>query len=336
MGMCSRMENLVGIAWEALAAFAMIATALLFLPRYLASGFTTTTAFLEGRFDRQTRQIVAGLFLLGYIIVLLPTVLYTGALAMQSIFGVSYPLWTVVVAIGLIGSAYAIFGGLKSVAVSDTINGVGLLVGGLAVPYLALQALGDGSVAQGLSTLATENAQYLTPLTEVDRRGEETSVPWPTLLTGMMFIQIFYWSTNQVVVQRALGARSLAEGQKGVLFASLMKLVGPLMLCLPGIIALHMLTDLTIQIDPEALKNALTPDKIANPALADAVSYAQSLIAQHSDTFSLTLKEADRFAPLGLVNDKVYPIMIRHVITSPVMLGLFAAVIFGSIPQFVQ
>ena len=110
-----------------------------------------------------------------------------------------------------------------------------------------------------------------------------------------------------------------------------MKLVGPLMLCLPGIIALHMLTDLTIQIDPEALKKALAPDKIANPALADAVSYAQSLIAQHSETFSLTLKDADRFAPLGLVNDKVYPIMIRHVITSPVMLGLFAAVIFGSI-----
>jgi len=75
--------------------------------------------------------------------------------------------------------------------------------------------------------------------------GNVVSVPWPTLLTGMMFIQVFYWSTNQVIVQRAMAAKSLAEGQKGVLFASAMKLVGPLMLCLPGIIALHM-TDLTI------------------------------------------------------------------------------------------
>ena len=68
----------------------------------------------------------------------------------------------------------------------------------------------------------------------------EVSVPWPTLLTGMMFIQVFYWSTNQVIVQRAMAARSLAEGQKGVLFASGMKLIGPLMLCLPALIALHM------------------------------------------------------------------------------------------------
>ena len=66
------------------------------------------------------------------------------------------------------------------------------------------------------------------------------TVPWPTLLTGMMFIQVFYWSTNQVIVQRAMAAKSLAEGQKGVLFASAMKLVGPIMLCLPGIIALHL------------------------------------------------------------------------------------------------
>ena len=323
--------NLVGIAWEALAAFAMIATALLFLPRYLASGFTTTTAFLEERFDRQTRQIVAGLFLLGYIIVLLPTVLYTGALAMQSIFGVSYPLWTVITAIGLIGSAYAIFGGLKSVAVSDTINGIGLLIGGLAIPFLALQSLGDGSVTQGLNTLASTSPEYLKPLAMLNRRGDETSVPWTTLLTGMMFIQIFYWSTNQVIVQRALGARNLAEGQKGVLFASLMKLVGPLMLCLPGIVALHMLGDLNLTIDPSSLEKKLTPDNLANADLKDAIGFAQALVSQHTETFSLSLAEADRLAPLGLVNDRVYPIMIRHVITSPMMLGLFAAVIFGSI-----
>ena len=124
--------NLVGIAWEALAAFAMIALALLFLPRYLASGFTTSTAFLEKRFDRQTRQLVSGLFLFGYVTVLLPTILYTGSLAFKTMFQVGLELWVIVLFIGLLGSGYAIFGGLKSVAVSDTINGVGLLIGGLA------------------------------------------------------------------------------------------------------------------------------------------------------------------------------------------------------------
>ena len=238
-------KALVGVAWEALAAFAMIATALVFLPRYLASGFTTTPAFLEKRFDKTTRSMVSGLFLFGYVTVLLPVVLYTGSLALIGMFDLNLPLWLVVGIIGILGSAYAIFGGLKSVAVSDTLNGIGLLIGGLAIPILGLCALGGGSFIEGISILGRNNPEYLAVLTQTNMDGNVVSVPWPTLLTGMMFIQIFYWSTNQVIVQRAMAARSLAEGQKGVLFASAMKLVGPLMLCLPGIIALHM-TDLTI------------------------------------------------------------------------------------------
>ena len=233
-------KALVGLAWEALAAFAMIATALIFLPRYLASGFTTTPAFLEKRFDKTTRSMVSGLFLFGYVTVLLPVVLYTGSLALERMFNLNIPLWLIILLIGSLGSAYAIFGGLKSVAVSDTINGVGLLIGGLAIPFLGLSALGEGSFLSGVSTLLNDKPEYLRVLTRTNLEGNVVSVPWPTLFTGMMFIQIFYWSTNQVIVQRAMAAKSLAEGQKGVLFASGMKLVGPLMLCLPGIIALHM------------------------------------------------------------------------------------------------
>ena len=239
-------KALVGVAWEALAAFAMIATALLFLPTYMASGFTTTPAFLEKRFDKMTRSLVSGLFLFGYVTVLLPVVLYTGSLALIGMFDIELPLWMIVAIIGILGSSYAIFGGLKSVAVSDTLNGVGLLVGGLTIPFLALVALGKGSFFDGLSILGGDNHQYLAVLTQTNVDNKVVSVPWPTLFTGMMFIQVFYWSTNQVIVQRAMAARSLSEGQKGVLFASAMKLVGPIMLCLPGIIALHM-TDLNIE-----------------------------------------------------------------------------------------
>ncbi len=239
-------KALVGVAWEALAAFAMIATALLFLPTYMASGFTTTPAFLEKRFDKMTRSMVSGLFLFGYVTVLLPVVLYTGSLALIGMFDIKLPLWMIVAIIGILGSSYAIFGGLKSVAVSDTLNGVGLLVGGLTIPFLALVALGKGSFFDGLSILGGDNHQYLAVLTQTNVDTKVVSVPWPTLFTGMMFIQVFYWSTNQVIVQRAMAARSLSEGQKGVLFASAMKLVGPIMLCLPGIIALHM-TDLNIE-----------------------------------------------------------------------------------------
>ncbi len=239
--------RLVGIAWEVLSAFAMVATALLFLPKYLASGFTTTTGYLEQRYDRMTRRVVSALFLSGYVAVLLPVVLYTGALAVRGMFGLELELWLVVVGIGILGSGYAIFGGLRAVAVSDTINGVGLLVGGLAVPLLALSLLGEGSVAAGLSILVQEKPETLNPLTTLNQDGAQVSVPWPTLLTGMMFIQLFYWSTNQVIVQRAMGARDLKSGQQGLMFAASLKILGPVMLCLPGIIALH-LTD-TLDID---------------------------------------------------------------------------------------
>ena len=239
--------RLVGIAWEVLSAFAMMATALLFLPKYLASGFTTTTGYLEQRYDRMTRRVVSALFLSGYVAVLLPVVLYTGALAVRGMFGLELELWLVVVGIGILGSGYAIFGGLRAVAVSDTINGVGLLVGGLAVPLLALSLLGEGSVAAGLSILVQEKPETLNPLTTLNQDGAQVSVPWPTLLTGMMFIQLFYWSTNQVIVQRAMGARDLKSGQQGLMFAASLKILGPVMLCLPGIIALH-LTD-TLKID---------------------------------------------------------------------------------------
>ena len=189
--------------------------------------------------------MVSGLFLFGYVTVLLPVVLYTGSLALIGMFDLNLPLWMVVATIGVLGSSYAIVGGLKSVAVSDTLNGIGLLIGGLAIPVLGLLSLGEGSIVSGISQLVNTEPQYLAVLTRSNIDGNIVSVPWPTLLTGMMFIQVFYWSTNQVIVQRGLAAKSLAEGQKGVLFASFMKLVGPLILCLPGIIAQHM-TELNI------------------------------------------------------------------------------------------
>ncbi len=238
--------RLVGIAWEVLSAFAMMATALLFLPKYLASGFTTTTGYLEQRYDRMTRRMVSALFLSGYVAVLLPVVLYTGALAVRGMFGLDLELWIVVAGIGILGSGYAIFGGLRAVAVSDTINGVGLLVGGVAVPLLALNLLGKGSIAEGLSIMVQEKPETLNPLTTLNQDGAQVSVPWPTLLTGMMFIQLFYWSTNQVIVQRAMGARDLKSGQQGLMFAAGLKILGPVMLCLPGIIALHLSDTLSI------------------------------------------------------------------------------------------
>ncbi|MFV0360568.1 solute:sodium symporter family transporter [Tropicimonas sp.] len=235
-------EGILVMAWETLAAIAMVVTALVLLPRYLRTGVSTIPSFLEERYDAQTKTVTSILFLSGYVIVLLPIVLYSGALALSTMFGVpamfgvseTAALWMTVWAIGIVGSIYAIFGGLKAVAVSDTINAVGLFLGGLLVPVFGLMAIGGGSIFDGISVLYTENPEKFDSI-----GGPDASVPFATIFTGMMLVQLFYWGTNQAIIQRALGAKNLAEGQKGLLLAAILKILGPVIVVLPGIIAYH-------------------------------------------------------------------------------------------------
>ena len=235
-------EGFVIAAWETLAAIAAIALALFFLPRYLKSGFTTLPQFLEERYDSKTRLITAILFLLSYVVALLPVVLYSGALAIEGLFNVSEAfdldktttLWGLIWSIGTLGSLYAIFGGLKAVAISDTINGIGLLIGGLMVPFFGLRYIGNGSISQGLQTLWTEHPEKFNMVGSAD-----SSLPWSTLFTGMIIAQVYFWCANQSIIQRTLGAKNLAEGQKGVLLTGFLKILGPIIVVLPGIIAWH-------------------------------------------------------------------------------------------------
>ena len=151
-------HNFAVTAWQTTSAPAMVLTALFFLPRYLKSGFTTIPQFLEDRFDQKTRVIAVALFLLSYVTAILPISLLFGAAGLESLFHLQENLgitagqstWLVVWAIGILGSAYAILGGLKAVAISDTINGIGLLIAGLLIPILALSMIGDGNAWTGL------------------------------------------------------------------------------------------------------------------------------------------------------------------------------------------
>ncbi|MEM8918376.1 MAG: solute:sodium symporter family transporter [Pseudomonadota bacterium] len=235
--------NLSSMAWEVTAAVATIAMALIFLPRYLAGAFTTLPEFLNDRFDDTVRRMSVILFMLGYGLVTIPSVLYSGSIAVMQLFdvpgltGLDYfpALVVTVVAIGAVGSVYAIFGGLKAVAVSDTINGIGLLIIGVLVPVLGMIALGQGDFSNGLNRLISEHPEKLNAI-----GGADDPTPFGTLFTGMLFANLFYWCTNQYVIQRTLGAASLAEGQKGVLFSGFFKVLVPFMMMIPGVIAYHL------------------------------------------------------------------------------------------------
>lgn len=235
--------DLSSMAWEVTAAVATIAMALIFLPRYLAGAFTTLPEFLAERFDDDVRRMSVVLFMLGYGLVTIPSVLYSGSVAVLLLFDVPgltglsdfTALAATVVAIGVTGAAYAVLGGLRAVAVSDTLNGIGLLVVGVMVPVFGLIALGDGEFARGLEKLIADHPEKLDAIGKPD-----SPTPFATIFTGMVIANLFYWCTNQYVIQRTLGARSLAEGQKGVLFSGFFKILVPFLMMIPGTIAFHL------------------------------------------------------------------------------------------------
>lgn len=239
-------SGLNAMSWEATSGITLVFMALLFLPRYLKGGFTTVPEFLEERFDKGTRNLVTGLFLISLTFVTLPIVLYAGGIAMNSLFNVSellhisksQSLFVVIAATGIIGGIYAIFGGLKAVAVSDTINGIGLLIGGLMIPILGLMKLGNGSVLSGFDSLIQNSPERMDAIGTAS-----SSVPFSTLFTGMLLVNTFYWCTNQQIVQRTFGAKNLKEGQKGVLYAGFIKMFVPIILVIPGIIAFQLYGD---------------------------------------------------------------------------------------------
>ncbi|MGB3586422.1 MAG: solute:sodium symporter family transporter [Tunicatimonas sp.] len=252
------------IAWEVTSALALIVAALYFIPTYLKRGLTTIPQYLEERFDSMTRTLVALFLMVSFVVTLLPIVLFTGAINLESIFNVSEVLevsksnglWITVVVIGLIGSGYAIFGGLKAVAYSDTINGVGLFIGGLAVPILALLDIGDGNMFTGLSRVYEHSPEKFNVIGAPD-----SVLPFSTLFTGLVINQLYFWGMNQSIIQRALGAKNLKEAQKGLLYTGVLKTMVPLIIVLPGVIAYYYFgdsfSDNQDMIYPELVKKVL-------------------------------------------------------------------------------
>lgn len=322
--------NLSSMAWEVTAAFATICMAFIFLPRYLAGAFSTLPQFLNDRFDDDVRRMTVVLFMIGYGLVTIPGVLYSGSIAVMQLFSVpemlnlsySFSLVLTVLLIGSIGSVYAIFGGLKAVAVSDTLNGAGLLIIGFAVPYLGLVALGEGSFFTGLQVLGSDHTEKLNAI-----GGESDPIPFATLFTGMVFANLFYWCTNQYVIQRTLAAKTLAEGQKGVLFSGFFKVLVPFMMMLPGVIAFHLYGPGLESIDhayPRLIRDVL-------PAYASGFFLAVLLGAVFSSFNSLlnsaaTLFCLDVYGPMkgGNVSEQD---MIRVAKIAGVVIAIFSFIV---------
>jgi SSS family solute:Na+ symporter len=215
-----------------MAAVTLVIVGLFFLPHFLRSGIYTMPEFLEYRYDVVTRTIMATFMMLAYVLVALATVLYSGALALEAVFGIDTLLgiWL----IGILAGLYTVYGGLKAVVWSDLIQGIALILGGILVTVLGFKAIG------GVGTffeLADDKLHTVLP-------WNHPEMPWVAVFIGGLWIpNLFYWGLNQFITQRTLGARSLQDGQRGIVLAAAIKLLIPFIIVFPGIMAAHLYGD---------------------------------------------------------------------------------------------
>ena len=307
-------DGLCVMVWEVVAVIALVFMAWFFLPRFLKSGVATVPEYLEIRFDRPTRLITNIIFLLAYVGILLPIILYTGARGMIDIMDVesavaglagqigldreTCALWLIVWMVGVIGSVYALFGGLRTVAVSDTLNGIGLLVGGFLITGFALSQLGeDAGFLAGAQHLIQDQRERFNSV-----GNRESSVPFGMIFSGIFLLNLFYWTTNQQIIQRTFGARSLAEGQKGVLLTGALKLLGPLYLVIPGMIAWSLFSDPELKADKAygMLVNRVLPKPLAG-------FFAAAMIGAILSSFNSALNSSCTLFSLGLYQGLLNP-----------------------------
>ena len=234
VGMAGRGYDL-GLAiasYEWMAAVTLVVVALFFLPKFLAAGIYTIPEFLEYRYGPAARTLMSLYMMLAYVFVALATVLYSGALALNAIFGVDTTL--AIWAIGILAGIYTIYGGLRAVVWSDLIQGIALLAGGVLVTILAFQRVGGVSE---FMELAGDRLHTVLP-------ADHPEMPWVAVFIGGLWIpNLFYWGLNQFITQRTLAARSLRDGQRGILLAAVIKLGIPFIIVFPGIIAAELFPD---------------------------------------------------------------------------------------------
>lgn len=240
-------HNMSVMAWGITSVLAMLIVSEFLMPMYLKLGIATTPDYLTARYGPGIGKLVSFIFLISYIINLLPSVLYSGAVAFNGLFHFSEiwntdywsTIWILIWVMGTIGCLYSLLGGLKAISVSDTLLGMGIFAGGLLLPLFGLRYLGQGNLMRGLHILLNKHQEHLNSI------GSATDpIPFSTLFTGMLLVNLYYWGTEQYIVQQVLASKDLKSSQKGIVVACFGKLISPLLLNVPGLIAVHVFTHL--------------------------------------------------------------------------------------------
>jgi len=257
VGMSGQGAGSAGLAiasYEWMAAITLVIVALFFLPKFLKAGIYTIPEYLEYRYSSAARSVMAAYLLIIYVAVSIAAVVYTGALALHTIFDVN--LVQAVWLIGIIAALYTTWGGLKAVAWADLFQGSALILGGIVTLIVGLKAVG------GVSSFLSANADKL----HVVMPSNHPVIPWTVLVIGLWIPNFYYWGLNQFITQRTLAAKSLKQGQLGIIFAAFLKLLIPFIIIMPGIMSWQLFKDqltapgaTTDQAYPLLIKNLVGP-----------------------------------------------------------------------------
>lgn len=249
-------------SYEWMAAITLIIVGKYFLPIFIEKGLYTIPEFVEKRYSKNLKTILAVFWIALYVFVNLASVLYLGSLALETIMGI--PMIYGVMGLALFAAAYSLYGGLSAVAWTDVIQVVFLVLGGLFTTYLALDTVSDGQgVMAGLKTVYEAAPDRFSMI--LDKSNPEyKNLPGIGVLVGGLWVaNLYYWGFNQYIIQRTLAAKSLKESQKGILLAAFLKLIIPLIVVIPGIAAYVMANDPEImaRLGEAGLKNLPTADQ---------------------------------------------------------------------------
>jgi len=222
-------------AYEWQAAIVLVLVAKYFLPIFLKREIYTMPQFLDQRFGKGVKTTMSIYWIFLYTVVNLTTVLWLGGIAVETLTGINIII--AMAALGAFAIAYSILGGLKAVALTDIIQVIILVIGGLVIAVLTLNMIGSGNFLYGFERLYTELPDKFDMIFEKGQKGYDDLPGIWTLLGGLWILHFNYWGFNQYIIQRALGAKDLPEAQKGLIFAAGLKLIMPLIIVLPGIAA---------------------------------------------------------------------------------------------------
>ena len=334
----------VGMAiavWELTAAIALIVMAKFFLPLFLEKKIYTMPQFLEQRFDKRVSLVLSFFWLIVYIFINLTSVLWLGSLAINALTGLD--LFYGLIILALFSLAYSLSGGLKAVAMTDVVQVILLIFGGLAVSFIALNIISESSgVFEGLRIVMNEMPEKFDMVLSKDNPSyKDLPGIWILLGLGVWIGHFFYWGFNQYITQRALGAKNIKEAQKGVMFAAYLKLLMPIVIVLPGICAAILFPVLEKSDQAYPTMMSLLPSGLLGLTFAALIAAIVSSLASMSNSISTIFTmdiyryfKANEVTQFNLIKVGRITVVVSLIIAALIAKPLLGS--FESIFQYIQ